>query len=162
MTVKIMVVDVDGTLTDGRIFIGDKGELMKAFDVKDGYALGVLLPDNNIVPVILSGRTSKIVSNRCKELNITELYQGVSNKKEALVQIANKYKLPINPNGVIEGCAYIGDDLIDLPCIMSSEVSGCPNDAVQKVKETASYICSKNGGFGAVREFAEWIITQQL
>ena len=100
MKVKLLVMDVDGTLTDGKIYIGDKGEVMKSFDVKDGYAIAHILPENNIVPVIITGRSSSIVKERAKELKITELYQGVSDKLIQLKIIAEKMqcsqrKLPI-------------------------------------------------------------------
>ena len=86
-------MDIDGTLTDGKIYIGFSGEVMKAFDVKDGYAIHDLLPKHNIVPVIVTGRTSVIVENRAKELGIQELYQGIHDKTKILNQIIEKYKV---------------------------------------------------------------------
>ena len=77
MKIKLFVMDVDGTLTDGKIYMGENGEIMKAFNVKDGYAIAHMLPEMEIIPVIITGRKSKIVENRAKELGITELYQGV-------------------------------------------------------------------------------------
>ena len=86
--IKMLVMDVDGTLTDGKIYVGSQGEVMKAFNVKDGYAIARILPDLGIIPVIITGRTSSIVEYRAKEIGITELYQGVSDKLAQLKQVA--------------------------------------------------------------------------
>ena len=152
MNIKILVMDIDGTLTDGRIYIGAQGEVMKAFDVKDGYAIAQILPREEIIPVIITGRSSAIVEERAKELRITELYQGVSDKLSQLKIVAKKYA--VSP----EEIAYIGDDLNDLECIIYCGVTGCPNDAVQAVKSRANYVCKQEGGRGAVREFIDWIL----
>lgn len=151
--IKLLVMDVDGTLTDGRIYIGAQGEMMKAFDVKDGYAIAQILPQAGITPVIITGRSSDIVKERAKELHITELYQGASDKLEQLELVVEKY-------GVTqEEIAYIGDDLNDLECIGYCGVSACPNDAIQEVKVQVGYICKHEGGRGAVREFVDWLVT---
>ncbi len=152
MNIKLLVMDVDGTLTDGRIFIGANGELMKAFDVKDGYAIYHMLPAHHITPVIITGRSSEIVSARAKELKITELHQGVSDKLSVLKEVAAKY------NAAPEEIAYIGDDLNDLDCMHYCGCTGCPADAVEEVLQTAKYICKHNGGQGAVREFVSHIL----
>lgn len=146
MSIKMLVMDVDGTLTDGRIYIGANGEVMKAFDVKDGYAI-VHLREKGIEPVIITGRSSDIVKTRAKELGITELYQGVSDKLEKLKEVAGKL------NCTSDEVAYIGDDLNDLECIQYCGVTGCPNDAIIEVKSRVKYICQHDGGRGAVREF---------
>lgn len=148
MKIKMLVMDVDGTLTDGKIYMGANGELMKAFDVKDGYAI-VHLKEKGIEPVIITGRESPIVQSRAKELHITELYQGVRNKLEKLKQVADQYGL------CLEEIAYIGDDLNDLDCIRVCGLTACPEDAVEEVKENVSYVCTRQGGRGAVREFID-------
>lgn len=150
--IKLLVMDVDGTLTDGRIYIGANGEIMKAFDVKDGYAIAQILPKAGIMPVIITGRSSDIVKERAKELKITELYQGVSNKLDQLKVLAEKYAVSSKE------IAYIGDDLNDLECIKYCGITGCPNDAVKEVKKEVSYVCGNDGGRGAVREFIIWIL----
>jgi len=150
--IKLFVMDVDGTLTDGKLHISDSSELYKTFDVKDGYALKNLLPEAGIVPVIITGRHSKIVELRAKDLDITEVWQNISDKAGALVLLAGKYGLSL------EKIAFIGDDLNDLPAMKLCGLSGCPADAVNEVKKVADYICKKDGGYGAVREFAEWIV----
>ena len=156
--IKFLVMDVDGTLTDGKIYMGNSGEMMKAFNIKDGCGIHDLLPQNNILPVIITGRKSAILENRCRELGITELYQGVDEKLEKLNHILKKY------NSKYESVAYIGDDINDFTCMREVMIHGglvgCPKDAVNEVKNLASFISEKDGGNGAVREFIEWIIRQ--
>ena len=151
MKIKLLAMDVDGTLTDGSIYIGADGEVMKAFDVKDGYGI-VQFRKMGGIPVIITGRHSRIVEQRCKELGITELYQGVSNKLACLMEIAERYRL--KPDQL----AYIGDDLNDLACIEFVGVSACPADAVHSVRSSAGFICSLPGGRGAVREFIDTVL----
>ena len=157
--IKILVMDVDGTLTDGKIYMGPCGEVFKRFDIKDGYGIGILLKKYEIIPAIITGRSSNIVLNRCKELGIKEIHQDCMDKKTKLLDLASKYGLQINSSGVLQGCAYIGDDLIDLPCMQISEFSGCPSDATREIKEVSDYICEAKGGEGAVREFINWVIS---
>lgn len=149
MKIKLLIMDVDGTLTDGRIYVDAQGEVMKAFDVRDGYAIAHVLPVHGIVSVIITGRSSAIVAQRAKELKITELYQGVSDKLAKLQEVAAKY------GAAPDEIAYIGDDLNDLPCIRYCGVTACPADAVPSVLEAVSYICQHSGGRGAVREFID-------
>lgn len=149
MSIQLLVMDVDGTLTDGRIYVGAQGEVMKAFDVRDGYAIAHILPQLGITPVIITGRSSAIVEQRAKELKITELYQGVADKLAKLKETAAKF-------GASAGeLAYIGDDLNDLDCIRYCGMTACPADAVLEVQKAVDYICSHDGGRGAVREFIE-------
>jgi len=158
MKIKMLVMDVDGTLTDGKIYVGNSGEVMKAFNVKDGYAIHWMLPQYDIEPVVITGRKSDIVDIRCKELGITEVHQGCVEKKNKMLEIAKKKGLQIDDNGVIQGCAYIGDDYFDLPAMEMSQVIGCPLDAIDEVKKKSDYICKNKAGDGAVREFIEWLI----
>ena len=139
------------TLTDGKIYMGKDGETMKAFDVKDGYGIAQILPKLGIIPVIITGRRSQIVANRSKELGITELYQGVSDKAGALRKAAAKLGCECR------NAAYIGDDLNDLECMELCGLTACPADGAAQVKAKADYICRANGGIGAVREFIEYI-----
>lgn len=149
--IKLLVMDVDGTLTDGKIYIGSNGELMKAFDVKDGYGIAQILPKLNIAPAIITGRESKIVANRAGELGIVNVYQSVSDK------ICKLKELAANMSISAEEIAYIGDDLNDLDCIEYCGLTACPADAVADVMQKVDYICCTNGGLGAVREFIEYI-----
>lgn len=150
--IKYLVMDVDGTLTDGKIYIGNDGEAVKAFNIKDGCGIHDIAIPAGIEPVIITGRTSKILENRCKELGIRILYQGVSNKNEKLGTITKDYSV----------VAYIGDDINDISCMLSIKevggIAGCPKDAVKKVIEIADFIASHNGGDGAVRDFIEWLV----
>ena len=144
--IKMLVMDVDGTLTDGKIYIGPQGEVMKAFNVKDGYVIKHILPEMGIIPVIITGRTSAIVEYRAKELDVTELYQGVTDKLAQLKKVAEKYQL------TKDQIAYIGDDVNDLECIKYCGFSACPNDAVEEVKRCVDYLCVLSGGFGIINE----------
>lgn len=154
---KLIFMDIDGTLTDGKIYMGENGEMFKAFDIKDGYAIANILPKYNIVPIIITGRQSGIVTNRCKELNIDFCFQNVHNKKEKLINIANSFSLFMNVNGKIPHTAYIGDDIPDLECMTIVEKAGCPSDSAEEIKKVADFISQKKGGEGAVREFIEWL-----
>lgn len=145
-------MDVDGTLTNGKIYIASSGELFKAFDVKDGFAIANILPQYNITPIIITGRFSHIVEQRCKELGITAVFQGVSDKKETLI----KYCADINID--LSQVAYIGDDINDLESMKICSLCGCPSDAVDEIKKQCEFISKKPGGDGAVREFIEWIV----
>ncbi len=149
--IKLLAMDVDGTLTDGRMFIGNDGEIMKAFNGKDGYGIAHFLPEMGVVPVIITGRKSMIVEHRAKELHITEIHQGKSPKLPVLQEIADKY------GAAPEECAFIGDDLNDAACLQYCGFTGCPSDAVDEVKSMVDYVCVKEGGRGAVREFIEEI-----
>lgn len=144
-------MDVDGTLTDGKIYTSYNGEFMKAFHVKDGYGIVRLLPKMNILPVIITGRISKILEIRCRELGITHLYQGIQNKKVILDDLLLHLNLDYSQ------VSYIGDDLNDLDCIKASEITGCPADASNELKKNVTYVCQQKGGDGAVREFIEFL-----
>lgn len=151
MKIKLLVMDVDGTLTDGRIYMGAQGEMMKAFDVRDGYAIAHILPELGIKPVIITGRSSGIVRKRAEELKISVLYQGVSDKLKQLKAIAAQF------DTTADEIAYIGDDLNDLSCIEYCGLTACPQDAVEIVKDRVQIVCTHIGGRGAVREFIEYI-----
>lgn len=150
--IKYLVMDVDGTLTDGKIYMGNDGEMMKAFSIKDGCGIHDIAIPSGIVPVIITGRKSKILENRCAEIGITEIYQGVSDKVEKLKTVTPKFK----------DVAYIGDDINDLSAMTiikeNGGIIGCPKDAATSVMKVASFISSRNGGDGAVREFIEWLV----
>jgi 3-deoxy-D-manno-octulosonate 8-phosphate phosphatase (KDO 8-P phosphatase) len=151
MKIKILVMDVDGTLTDGKIYIGSEGEILKAFNVKDGLGISKLRT-NNIIPAIITGRESEILTRRASELKITDLYQGEENKLERLKKLIERYKCNFSE------VAYIGDDENDLECIRLCGFAGCPADAVDPVIKAVDFVCTKDGGQGAIREFIEYII----
>lgn len=141
-------MDVDGTLTDGKIYMSADGELMKAFNIKDGYAIAHL-ENKQIVPVIITGRSSEILVRRCRELGIVELYQGIEDKTAKLLSICKKFQVEAS------NVAYIGDDLNDLECMKICGYSAAPADAAKEVLASVDYICKHRGGEGAVREFIE-------
>lgn len=151
--IQYLVLDVDGTLTDGAIEIGMEGEVFKRFDVKDGYGL-VKVKENGIEPIIMTGRGSKIVEKRAAELGIKRVFQNVQDKyvtlSAFLEQEGKKW----------ENIAYMGDDLNDLSCIKHAGISACPSDAVQEVYETVTYQCKHAGGNGAVREFCDKLLQE--
>lgn len=154
---KLLFMDVDGTLTDGKIYMGNDGELAKGFNIKDGYAIAHILPQNGIIPVIITGRESIFVSKRSKELGIEHCLQNVSEKKRTMIQVANSYGLYLNEDGILPRTAYIGDDIPDYESMLIAEKKGCPADAVEQIREKADFVASKKGGEGAVREFIEWL-----
>lgn len=156
--IKYLFLDVDGTLTDGKIYISEQGEAFKAFNVKDGCGLKDILPKYDIVPVIITARTSKILLNRCKELGIDMLFQGERNKLEKIDSIMSQYGVEKNDKGVYDEAAYIGDDILDIPAMEVCSVRGCPADAVDEVKEICSFVSDKNAGEGAVRAFIDYIV----
>ena len=159
--IRFMVMDVDGTLTDGKIYMGNNGEVMKAFDAKDGYAIKCILPKLGVIPVVITARESMILQNRCCELGIEELYQGKMDKLAVIYELLEGWTKRDGVEYSLSNVAYIGDDMLDLACmkpiVESNGITGCPNNAIADVKAFASYICSNNGGDGAVREFIEWI-----
>lgn len=150
--IQYLILDVDGTLTDGKIYMGKNGEVMKAFNIKDGCGIHDILLPSGITPVIITGRSSDIVLNRSKELGITEVYQGVRDKLGKLTEITEDLK----------SVAYIGDDINDLPCMKPIKAAGgmigCPADAAEEVKEIVDFLAVHNGGDGAVRDFIEWLV----
>lgn len=151
--IKMLIMDVDGTLTDGKVYIGPRGEEFKAFNIKDGLGIK-LLKEKGVIPVIITGRNSKIVSVRANELGIEEVWQGVEDKLNTYHNLTEKYK--INDQEV----AFIGDDLNDLPLINKVGLSFSVADAVKAVREKADYVTKKNGGEGAVREAIEIILQE--
>lgn len=153
--IKYIIMDVDGTLTDGKIYIGNQGETMKAFNVKDGFGIHDILPLYSITPIVITGRASAIVEKRCLELGVNYLFQNVRNKLEQTTLFLKKN------HSNFENVAYIGDDISDLECMnciaKNGGLTGCPRDATEKIKESSQFISKYDGGGGAVRDFIEWI-----
>ena len=152
--INYLIMDVDGTLTDGKIYMSPEGEAMKAFSIKDGCGVHDILIPAGIVPIIITGRTSEILVNRCKEIGITNIYQGIDNKVNKLKSLCND----------LSKVAYIGDDINDLECMLAVKEAGglvgCPFDATEPIKAISNYISEKNGGDGAVRTFIEFIVNK--
>lgn len=152
MCIKLLAMDVDGTMTDGKIYIGCSGELVKAFQVKDGQGIA-LLRNAGILTAVITARESEIVRRRAEELHIDEVWQGVSDKQAILRQLCEKYGLEAGES------AYIGDDIGDLPALNFVGLSFCPADAVPEVRKAVKVILPSKGGNGAIRDAAEWILS---
>lgn len=152
--VEIVLMDVDGTLTDGTILILPDGEELRSYHVADG--LGILLAQMAGLRVgIITGKESRSVATRAKRLRVAELYQGAIDKKKALDEILARQKL------APEKVAFIGDDLGDLSVLGVAGLAGAVGDAHPDVKSCAHYVCRTAGGRGAVREFIEFILKAQ-
>ncbi len=149
--IKMLLLDVDGVLTDGKLIYTKDGVELKMFDVKDGYGL-VRLKQTGVMLGIITAKASDIVEARAEHLGIDLVYQDIRDKLEAYNEIKQRYKL------IDDEIAYIGDDVPDLPVLKQVGVPIAVRDAVECVKHSAVYITGKNGGNGAVREVAELIM----
>lgn len=156
--IRLLALDVDGTLTDGRLYIGNEGELCKTFDVKDGCGICDILPRYGIRTAVITARKSLIVEERCRELSITDVLQGCRDKAAGIRALAGKYGYKPDNSGVYREIAYMGDDLLDIACMAMCAVSACPADAAGAVRLQAARVCENAGGQGAVREFIEWLV----
>ena len=152
--IKLLLLDVDGVMTDGSIRMNNQGDECKVFNVKDGLGLKMLM-SSGIEVVILTGRRSQILALRAEELGIEEVYQGVKNKDILCKQLRKIKKLKKD-----QVCS-LGDDLPDLAMFMGSGLSIAVADAVKEVREAADFITKNKGGFGAVREVCELILKCQ-
>jgi 3-deoxy-D-manno-octulosonate 8-phosphate phosphatase (KDO 8-P phosphatase) len=153
-SIKMIVMDVDGTLTDGTLFVLPDGEEVKSYNVRDG--LGILLAQlAGIKTAIITGKTSRSLEKRVEKLRIDELHQGVLDKKPVLDAILKKHHL------AAEEVAYIGDDLGDLEVIRSVGLAAAVADAHPVIKKHSHFVCRRTGGRGAVREFIEFILESQ-
>ena len=150
-SIKLLILDVDGVLTDGRITINERGEEVKSFNVKDGLGLKMLM-STGIEVVIITGRKSMVVEHRAKELGIDEVWLGIKDKGGLCKKIIGEKGLDKN-----EVCC-IGDDLPDLAMFMEAGLRIAVADGVEEVREEADFVTEKKGGDGAVREACEWIL----
>jgi YrbI family 3-deoxy-D-manno-octulosonate 8-phosphate phosphatase len=154
LKVKMLVMDVDGTLTDGAMYYSANGEELKRFNTRDGMGIS-LLHRAGIQTAILTTENTKIVEARAAKLKIDNVILGSRNKRLSL-------EVLLETTGFkSEEIAYIGDDVNDEPAIKMSGISACPGDAVEHIKGLVDYICKNPGGNGAVREFAELILKTQ-
>ncbi|MFZ1037303.1 MAG: 3-deoxy-manno-octulosonate-8-phosphatase KdsC [Smithella sp.] len=149
--IKLLILDVDGVMTDGRIIMDSEGHEIKNFDVRDGHGIK-LLQRYGIKVAILTGRKSKVVEYRAKDLEIKDVYQKVFNKKEVFEKILIKHKLSADE------AAYLGDDIVDIPVLKRVGFSVAVADALDVVKKSVDYITKNKGGRGAVREVCEMIL----
>lgn len=152
--VKLVIFDVDGTLTDGGIYIGERGELFKAFHCHDGFGIKAA-HEAGLLTAIITGRESPCTANRAAELGITAVKQGYMNKRGAYKDL----KAELNLRD--EEIAYVGDDVIDLPVFVQVGFRAAVGDAKPEVKERAHFVAENAGGRGAVREALEFILKAQ-
>ena len=151
--IRMLVLDIDGVLTDGKIIISNNDEA-KHFNVKDGLGLK-LIQQAGIKVVIITGKSSRIVTIRCSQLGIKNILQDQKNKLVAFQQLQQNYHLNQNDIG------YIGDDLPDLAVMKKSGFSAAPQDAIEYIKNTADYICKNKSGQGAVREVCDLLLSSK-
>jgi len=154
VSIELIVLDVDGTMTDSRITYSENGDEIKSFNVKDGLAIASWRKLGKQVAII-TGRSSDIVARRAKELHIEHFYQGIHNKKEVLEDLLDKLDLSM------DNVAAIGDDLNDLQMLKAAKISFVPRDASAYVDKIATVILTKKGGDGAVREMIEYLINDE-
>lgn len=152
--IKLLVCDVDGVFSDGRIYLGNDGEELKAFHTKDGYGIKALI-QSGVEVAIITGRRSNIVTNRMKALNVQYIVQGQEDKLPALKELLELLSLES------EQIAYIGDDLPDAACIEHVHLGVAVADAHPKIKQIANFTTFTLGGYGAVRETCDLIMQAQ-
>jgi len=153
--IKILLLDVDGVLTDSSIVFDSDGKELKFFNARDGHGIK-MLQRGNIEVGIITGRNSKATEARANDLNISIVYQGVYDK----IKIYNKIK--DEKNFKDDDIAYMGDDIVDLTLIKKAGFSAVPSDCWEGLKKEADYVTKTKGGRGAVREVAELILKAQL
>jgi 3-deoxy-D-manno-octulosonate 8-phosphate phosphatase (KDO 8-P phosphatase) len=149
--VRVAIFDVDGVLTDGALYYADAGEEMKAFSVLDGHGIR-LLQEGGVAAAIISGRSSGALEARARNLGIELLFQGASDKLAAFGEILGRCGV------AAESCAFVGDDLPDLPVMARCGLAVAVPDAPAPVRRRAQYVTRARGGHGAVREICEIIL----
>jgi 3-deoxy-D-manno-octulosonate 8-phosphate phosphatase (KDO 8-P phosphatase) len=149
--VQMLVLDVDGVLTDGRLYYGARGESLKVFNVKDGHGIKQVAAAG-ITVAIISGRKSPIVTRRARELGIRHVAQGVGDKFAALTRLAK------TRNVALEHCACVGDDTPDVPMLHAAGLAIAVADAHADARAVADLVTTRAGGQGAVREVCDWLV----
>lgn len=148
---RLFAFDVDGTLTDGTIYIGNQGEVMKAFSVHDGFAL-VAMRRAGWKIALITGRSSQIVQRRAEELGIEIVMQGVDDKAQALREACARAGVGL------EDAGFMGDDWPDLPALRAATFAATLQDAPDEIRDAAHWVATRPAGRGAVRELAEWLM----
>jgi 3-deoxy-D-manno-octulosonate 8-phosphate phosphatase (KDO 8-P phosphatase) len=152
--VRLMVFDVDGVLTDGRLYYNDAGEELKAFSTLDGHGIRMLM-SSGVQTAIITGRTSGVVTHRARNLGISNVMQGVQDKGAALLGLAGSLGI------ATANCGYMGDDVIDLPAMLRSRFAAAPHEAPDVVRNHAHYVARRPAGAGAAREVCELVMRAQ-
>jgi len=152
--IRLFISDVDGVLTDGKLYIGGPGVEQKCFHIRDGYGLK-LLQQKGIQVVLLSGRYSEATASRARELGIIDVNQGIEDKLSFYQQLLQDKGLKH------EHVVYIGDDLMDIPVLLRVGLSATVADGAREAKKVVDYVTRRKGGDGAIREMAELILMAQ-
>lgn len=150
--IRLLALDVDGVMTDGRLYYSDTGGETKAFNIKDGLGIK-LLQRAGVQVAIITGRSSTMVERRASELGIKHIIQGREDKRQALLELCQTLDLST------EDCAYMGDDLPDLGAITAAGLGMTVADGCDSVRAAADWVSTLPGGGGAVREACEFILT---
>jgi 3-deoxy-D-manno-octulosonate 8-phosphate phosphatase (KDO 8-P phosphatase) len=151
--IKLVIFDVDGVLTDGRLILGDDGQEYKAFHSRDGH--GMMLQNSGVAVGIITGRRSKVVEHRMANLGIQHVYQGKEEKLPAFLELIGE--LDLKPEQV----AYMGDDVVDLPVMLRVGLAVATGDAHALVSRHAHWTAPHGGGLGAARDLCELIMEAQ-
>ncbi len=152
--ITMLICDVDGVMTDGSLFFGDDGQEYKFFNSLDGHGMK-MLQQSGVKIAVITGRTSDVVRHRMKNLSISIIYQGQSDKRLALNDLLQEQQISC------EQIAYMGDDIVDLPVMNRIGLSVAVANAHELVKERAHMVTTASGGHGAVREFCEFLMKAQ-
>jgi 3-deoxy-D-manno-octulosonate 8-phosphate phosphatase (KDO 8-P phosphatase) len=152
--IRLLIFDVDGVLTNGALYIGDDGQEYKAFHSQDGHGLR-MVQATGVKVAIITGRTSKVVEHRVRDLGINHVYQGRRDKLPAFQSLLEEVGLP--PDAV----AYVGDDVVDLPVMVRVGLAVAVQNAHPLVKKHAHWITARSGGEGAARDVCEMIMDAQ-
>ena len=149
--IKLLVLDVDGVMTDGSIILDNEGNELKRFHVRDGHGIK-MIQKAGITVGLITGRKSKVVEMRAKELGIKEVHQKIFKKSAVFEQLLEKYKCKE------ENAAFMGDDVVDRELLKRAGLTAAPADAEEEIREMADIITQRGGGRGAVREFIDLIL----
>jgi 3-deoxy-D-manno-octulosonate 8-phosphate phosphatase (KDO 8-P phosphatase) len=149
--IKTFVLDVDGVLTDGTVYVFDNGEQVRRMSIKDGFALQLAIKKGYRV-LVISGGNSPAVVERLKRLGLTDIFINVTDKRTLVLQYMNDHELQK------EGTLFMGDDIPDYVVMKEAGLAVAPADAAQEIKKVAAYITSKKGGKGCVREVIEKVL----
>jgi 3-deoxy-D-manno-octulosonate 8-phosphate phosphatase (KDO 8-P phosphatase) len=152
--ITTFIFDYDGVLTDGTVFPSADGEMMRAANVKDGYALQLAVKKGYRIAIISGGKSDTMVQ-RMKALNVDDVFLGVSNKREVFDKYVKDHQLKM------EEILYMGDDIPDYELLQIAGVSTCPHDAAEEIQEIVDYISHKPGGKGAVRDILRQVMKLQ-
>jgi len=152
--IRLMAFDVDGVMTDGGLYLSDSGDEFKRFNSLDGHGIKMLRA-SGVEVAIITGRTSRCVEARAKNLGITHVYQGAEHKLEAMVDLLGKLNLSR------DAAAYMGDDVVDLCVMRHVGLAISVPDSPDLVREYSNYVTNSRGGHGAVREACELIMSAQ-